>query len=43
MDKSDTYYTLIILDSRIKGELFLAELEDKNNGRDITSPSGELS
>jgi hypothetical protein len=35
MDLSDTYYTTLILDPRVKGDLLLYELEDQANGRDI--------
>ncbi|KAF1812680.1 hypothetical protein P152DRAFT_369770, partial [Eremomyces bilateralis CBS 781.70] len=32
MDESDTYYTALILDPRVKGDLILNELEDKEAG-----------
>ncbi|EED15792.1 conserved hypothetical protein [Talaromyces stipitatus ATCC 10500] len=35
MDASDTYYTALILDPRVKGDLLLDELEDKATGREI--------
>lgn len=35
MDASDTYYTALILDPRIKGDLLLDELEDETTGREI--------
>jgi hypothetical protein len=35
MDVSDTYYTAMILDPRVKGDLLLYELEDKDTGREI--------
>lgn len=35
MDASDTYYTALILDPRVKGDLLLDELEDENTGRKI--------
>jgi hypothetical protein len=35
MDISDTYYTALVLDPHIKGDLLLAELEDKVTGKDI--------
>ena len=35
MDTCDTYYTALILDSRIKGKLILRELRDENAGNDI--------
>ncbi|EED14540.1 hypothetical protein TSTA_107470 [Talaromyces stipitatus ATCC 10500] len=34
-DASDTYYTALILDPRIKGDLLLDKLEDKTTGREI--------
>jgi hypothetical protein len=35
MDASDTYYTALILDPRVKGDLLLDELEDETIGREI--------
>jgi hypothetical protein len=35
MDISDTYYTVLVLDPRVKGDLLLAELEDEVTGKDI--------
>jgi hypothetical protein len=35
MDVSDTYYTALVLDPHIKGDLLLAELEDEVTGKDI--------
>jgi hypothetical protein len=35
MDASDTYYTALILDPRVKGDLLLEELEDEATGREI--------
>ncbi|KAJ5082681.1 hypothetical protein N7532_011724 [Penicillium argentinense] len=35
MDISDTYYTALILDPRVKGDLLLYELEDKATSREI--------
>lgn len=35
MDASDTYYTALILDPRVKGDLLLEELEDEDTGRRI--------
>jgi hypothetical protein len=32
MDESDTYYTALALDSRVKGGLIMEELQDKNAG-----------
>ncbi|KAK9481809.1 hypothetical protein V1527DRAFT_478451 [Lipomyces starkeyi] len=32
MDESDTYYTALILDPRVKGDLIVGELEDKEAG-----------
>jgi hypothetical protein len=34
MDVSDTYYTALVLDPYIKGNLLLAELEDEVTGKD---------
>ncbi|EED20405.1 hypothetical protein TSTA_036310 [Talaromyces stipitatus ATCC 10500] len=34
-DTSDTYYTALILDPQIKGDLLLNKLEDKTTGREI--------
>ncbi|KAK9244919.1 hypothetical protein V1506DRAFT_540083 [Lipomyces tetrasporus] len=34
MDKTDVYYTALVLDPRVKGNLILEELrEDNNSGR----------
>jgi hypothetical protein len=35
MDASDTYYTALVLDPRVKGDLLLDELEDEATGKDI--------
>lgn len=35
MDVSDIYYTALILDSRVKGDLLLYELDDEDAGRNI--------
>jgi hypothetical protein len=35
IDVSDTYYTTLILDPRVKGDLLLYELEDKATSREI--------
>ncbi|KAJ5267683.1 hypothetical protein N7478_010491 [Penicillium angulare] len=35
MDDCDTYYTALVLDPRVKGELVLRELQDDNAGRMI--------
>lgn len=35
MDVSDIYYTTLILDLRVKGDLLLLELDDKDSGRNI--------
>ncbi|EED21581.1 hypothetical protein TSTA_088170 [Talaromyces stipitatus ATCC 10500] len=35
MDASDTYYTALILDPRVKGDLLLDELEDEATRREI--------
>jgi hypothetical protein len=35
MDITDTYYTALVLDPRIKGDLLLYELEDQANSIDI--------
>lgn len=35
MDESDTYYTSVILDPRVKGDLILSELDDKEAGNMI--------
>ena len=35
MDASDTYYTALILDPRVKGDLLLEELEDEATRREI--------
>ena len=35
MDISDTYYTALVLDPCVKGDLLLAELEDEVIGKDI--------
>ncbi|EED11899.1 hypothetical protein TSTA_110780 [Talaromyces stipitatus ATCC 10500] len=35
MNASDTYYTAIVLDPRIKGDLFLDELEDETTRKEI--------
>ena len=35
MDTSDTYYTALILDPRVKGDLLLEELEDETTGKEI--------
>ncbi|EED23819.1 hypothetical protein TSTA_072110 [Talaromyces stipitatus ATCC 10500] len=35
MDISDTYYTALILDPRVKGDLLLYELDDEDTGRKI--------
>jgi hypothetical protein len=32
MDDCDTYYTALVLDPRVKGELILRELQDGNAG-----------
>lgn len=32
MDESDAYYTALVLDPRVKGDLILSELEDKEAG-----------
>ncbi|KAL4861343.1 hypothetical protein BDV12DRAFT_180408, partial [Aspergillus spectabilis] len=35
MDASDIYYTALVLDPRVKGDLLLYEIEDKETGRKI--------
>ena len=35
MDTSDTYYTALILDPRVKGDLLLEELENEITGKEI--------
>ena len=32
MDDCDTYYTALVLDPRVKGEMVLRELQDSNAG-----------
>jgi hypothetical protein len=36
MDTSDTYYTALVLDPRVKSNLLLAKLEDEVTGKDIS-------
>jgi hypothetical protein len=35
MDASDIYYTALVLGPRVKGDLLLYEMEDKDTGRKI--------
>jgi hypothetical protein len=35
MDASDIYYTALVLDPRVKGDLLLFEIEGKETGRNI--------
>ncbi|KAK9489764.1 hypothetical protein V1508DRAFT_426994 [Lipomyces doorenjongii] len=35
MDASDTYYTALILDPRVKGDLLTNELEDEDAAKEV--------